>query len=127
MNEQHFGRQIRKALDHGLFLDDDTTARLRAARNLALDRHRVARPSAVFARLLQPAGPGTGEPRSLLSRLLVPALVLSVGLIVVNNWYQAQVSQDLVQIDTAVLTGDLPIDAYLDTGFNAWLKHSSAE
>ena len=27
--------------------------------------------------------------------------------------------------DAAVLTGDLPLDAYLDKGFDAWLKRSS--
>ena len=127
MNEQQFGRQIRKVLDQGLPLDDVTAARLRAVRESALEHHHAAGHSTVGAWALQVAGPGSVGPRSLVSRVLVPAAILSVGLVVVNYWYQSQVSQDLAQIDAAVLTGDLPIDAYLDTGFNAWLKRSSAE
>ena len=32
---------------------------------------------------------------------------------------------DLVALDTALLTDELPIDAYLDSGFHSWLADSS--
>ncbi len=127
MNQQDIGRQIRKALDQGLSLDEETSARLDAARQVALGKYRARSPSAVHGWAHQLVGPVGGGSRSLLARVLVPALLLSAGLIVVNEWYQAQITQDLVQIDEAVLTGDLPLDAYLDSGFQAWLKRSSSD
>jgi hypothetical protein len=32
-----------------------------------------------------------------------------------------------LEIDTQLLTDDLPIDAYLDRGFQTWLKKRAAE
>lgn len=36
-----------------------------------------------------------------------------------------QAFADHVVVDTALLTDDLPIDAYLDPGFRAWLQRDS--
>ncbi len=33
---------------------------------------------------------------------------------------------DVEELDAQLLTGDLPIDAYLDRGFEAWLKKVSS-
>lgn len=30
---------------------------------------------------------------------------------------------EVIEIDSALLTDDLPIDAYLDRGFAAWVAH----
>ena len=60
-------------------------------------------------------------------RLLLSGLLLVLGLLATNYWYQAQQAQqaeETLEIDAAVLTGDLPIDAYMDKGFDAWLKSS---
>ena len=51
--------------------------------------------------------------------------MLILGLVAINTWQQSQMVQELVEIDSGVLTSDLPIDAYLDRGFDAWLKRSS--
>jgi hypothetical protein len=51
-------------------------------------------------------------------------LVLILGLLSINHWRELQVAAEIEEIDAAVLTGDLPLDAYLDKGFDAWLKHS---
>jgi hypothetical protein len=57
--------------------------------------------------------------------VLLPMAVLILGLIAVNQWRDSQLAAEIEEIDTAVLTSDLPIDAYLDKGFDAWLKRSS--
>jgi len=31
--------------------------------------------------------------------------------------------QEIAETDAAILSSDLPIDAYLDRGFQVWLKH----
>jgi hypothetical protein len=43
----------------------------------------------------------------------------------VNYWYQLQQREEVLEIDAAVLLGELPLDAYLDKGFGVWLKNSS--
>ncbi|MEP7207998.1 MAG: DUF3619 family protein [Casimicrobiaceae bacterium] len=39
-----------------------------------------------------------------------------------QDW-QAQQTTEIVETDAAILTSELPIDAYLDRGFQNWLKH----
>jgi hypothetical protein len=67
----------------------------------------------------------SGGPSALIPRVLLPMAVLILGLIAVNQWRDSQLAAEIEEIDTAVLTSDLPIDAYLDKGFDAWLKRSS--
>jgi len=45
----------------------------------------------------------------------------------VQYWQQNQRSAEIEEIDAQLLTDDLPIDAYLDRGFQNWLKQRSAE
>jgi len=66
-----------------------------------------------------------GTPSSVVPRMLLPMAVLILGLIAVNQWRDSQTAAEIEEIDAAVLTGDLPLDAYLDKGFDAWLKRSS--
>lgn len=39
------------------------------------------------------------------------------------QWQAQQQIKDLEETDAAILSSDLPIDAYLDRGFQNWLKH----
>jgi hypothetical protein len=48
-------------------------------------------------------------------------LVLIVGLFGIYEYEQNQRINDLAEIDAAVLVDELPPDAYLDTGFTAYL------
>jgi len=124
MNEQHLGYKVRQVLNQDLELDPATFARIGDARERALARQRVT----ARRRLLVWADNVTGAMgRSLspLSHLVLPTLMLILGLIAISTWQQSQVAQELEEIDAAVLTSDLPIDAYLDRGFYAWLKRSS--
>jgi hypothetical protein len=45
----------------------------------------------------------------------------------VYEWQQSQRIAELEEIDSQVVTDDLPIDAYLDRGFQNWLKKRVAE
>ena len=40
-----------------------------------------------------------------------------------QHWHSAQQIRELEETDAAILSSDLPIDAYLDRGFNNWLRH----
>lgn len=124
MNEHHLGYRVRQILNQGLTLDDAKLARLRAAREQAVARQRISAPRMVLAWADNLTGSAENS-ASVFSRLLLPAAMLMLGLVAINTWQQSQTVQDLVEIDSAVLTSELPIDAYLDRGFDAWLKRSS--
>jgi hypothetical protein len=129
MNEQHFGRRIKETLDQGLQLPRAHEERLARARELALARQRVAAPMAVFAGMdgLLRLGPS-----QIAARILFPLLALGTGIGSVayyHQYQQAQLAQarqaaEIEEIDASLLTGELPIKAYLDEDFQAWLKRS---
>jgi hypothetical protein len=44
-----------------------------------------------------------------------------------QQWHAVQQVREFAEIDTQLLASDLPIDAYLDRGFQNWLKTSSED
>jgi len=124
MNEKQFGYRVKLALNRGLTLDEQTLARLSSARFKALEKQQVVDRSLVLVAAGN-ANNSLDNRRSIATRILLPLLVLAIGIFASNHWYQSQLQQEIIEIDTEVLTGDLPIDAYLDRGFDAWLKRSS--
>jgi len=99
--------------------------RLEAARKLALSRYHAA-PAAVG--VLASAGNAlarfTGHPAAL--RYALGAAALAAALIGVTYWQaNSRPTNELAEIDTKILTDELPINAYLDKGFDSWLKRSS--
>jgi hypothetical protein len=58
-------------------------------------------------------------------RYMIPLMVLVVGLTSILYWKNVPVNNDIAEIEIELLTGDLPINAYLDRGFDSWLKRSS--
>ena len=124
MNEKQFGYRVKLALNRGLTLDARTLDRLNAARFQALDKQQAADRTLVLASAGN-AGGSFDDRRAIAARILLPLLMLALGLFASNYWYQSQLQEEIIEIDTEVLTGDLPIDAYLDRGFDAWLKRSS--
>jgi hypothetical protein len=125
MNEEQFGRKVRHALEHGDSLDARTAARLREARQRALSRQRtqpawgLAWADNVLGRL-----DGWG---GLSLRVLAPLLILAAGVAGIYAWDQQQRMAEVAELDAMLLADDLPIDAYLDRGFQNWLKKSAVE
>jgi hypothetical protein len=97
-------------------LSPATAERLRAARERALAGQR--QPVARLATAGGPAGFGVGF--GWIGQL-APLVVLVGGLIGINYWHQTQRAAELADIDMQVLTDDLPVQAYADKGFGAWL------
>lgn len=119
-HEPQFGNRIRHLLNQGAPLDARIAAKLRVARETALARQKpesargVTWMGDILSRL--------GGPGGLSLRLIVPVIALAIGLAAVYSWEQRQRAAEVEELDALVLTGDLPIDAYLDRGFEAWLK-----
>ncbi|HEX7248908.1 MAG TPA: DUF3619 family protein [Burkholderiales bacterium] len=120
MNEPQFGSKIRHLLSQGAPLDASILAKLRDAREAALARQKPESAQSVtwMGGILGRMG-GLG---GLSLRLIVPVLALAIGFAAVYTWEQRQRAAEVEELDALVLTGELPIDAYLDRGFEAWLK-----
>jgi hypothetical protein len=135
--ELEFARQVRRALDETTAsLTPATVDRLAAARRMALARKK---PETVSAPVFVPAFAGmpggmTGLPqtdveprrRSRLRRFALawPVVALVVSLIGIAYWEDHQRTAELADIDAAMLSDDLPLNAYLDHGFNAYLSRA---
>jgi hypothetical protein len=132
MNEIKFANKIRQALNEGSRLDGKSGAhiaeRLRAAREQALAMRKSERePAPAWARstAIGVIG-GFGGFGGFSLRLILPTALLVAGLIAIYSWQQDQRAADVEELDAQLLTDDLPIDAYLDRGFETWLKKVSS-
>jgi len=126
MNEQELAGKIVQHLEQGLgSIKQGTLYQLQSARKQALDRYRVAQP--VFGlSWASDVAFHVSHSRYFNTRNLVMLAMLIISLIGVTYWQAAvQPANDVAEIDVNLLTGDLPISAYLDSGFDAWLKRSS--
>ncbi|HZN24584.1 MAG TPA: DUF3619 family protein [Burkholderiales bacterium] len=123
--EDELARRIARLLDEGAGgLTPDQGERLARARKLALSRQQV-RTEPVRAPVL--AGPFSRftEQSMLGVRYVIPLAALLLGLIGVVYVHTGGVASEIANIDAGLLTDELPISAYLDQGFDSWLKPSS--
>ena len=125
MNEEYFGYKIRQHLNRGLHeLRPETTARLAAARQGALACQRQAVSQSLLASV---GGFVQSQFDSLRVKQLISALALLVCVVFSAYWVADQRVAELGAIDSALLTDDLPISAFTDKGFDAWLKRASSQ
>jgi hypothetical protein len=125
--ELNFAYKIRHALNENLDkLPESTTERLSSARKIALLRKKKESPLRVLVShrmFAAPSGGSSSEPLSWLARMgmAVPLVVLALGLTSIYEFEKQRHIDDTAEIDAAVLTDELPLSAYLDDGFNAYL------
>ena len=122
MKEQALARKICQHLDDGTErLSYRVLERLAASRASALAK--VAQPS-------QPHRAATvthNRPPPLWWRVVatvVPLLLLVVGIFLVDSVQQEQSVADLAEVDSALLTDDVPLVAYADHGFGVYIKNT---
>lgn len=120
MNEQQFANKVRHLLNQRAALDARTAERLRAARERALARQRREPLSAL--EWAHEAIGGLGGWPGVSLKVLAPLAALVLGLSGVYVWQQNQRVAEMEEIDAMLLTDDLPIDAYLDRGFQYFVK-----
>ena len=134
MAADRIARRITARLGDGEALPYDITERLRAGRERALSvRRRELRAAPVQAASATQAQGGamtlgSGDEggtwwRALISA--VPVLALIIGLVVVNVQTDQIGLTEVAEVDTALLTDDLPPAAYADPGFIQYLKTSA--
>jgi hypothetical protein len=125
MNEMQFGRRIRQILNQGTRVDAKASERLRRAREAALARQRTE-PAPALAWADNAVG-RLGGWGGLALRVLLPLAMLVASGVAIYVWERNQRAAEVEEIDAQLLTDDLPIDAYLDRGFQNWLKKRGAE
>jgi len=122
MNESEFGNQIKQRLDQALDLEPATLKRLKVAREQALARQRMIEPAFALVLVDAVVGRVSGNPGAAGIALAGAALILA--LVGIQYWQQTPTVEEIEEIDAALLTSDLPINAYLDKSFDTWLKRS---
>jgi hypothetical protein len=126
-NELHIARKVRQALEAGTQnIASARLERLRLARDQAIRMQR--QPALQYGLAWAGAAAGRVTDAYVIGRYWLPLAALVVGLAMMIQWQNAQPTLTVAEaeeIDSALLTSELPINAYLDRGFDAWLKRSS--
>ena len=129
-----FAKKIKSYLDRNSDqLRTGTAYKLQLARAKALDRLADAvgetAPAAGIAMAggaVMGAGGGLRGHSLWTSRgLWIGIALIIAGGVLFHEWQATQAARDIEETDAAILSSDLPIDAYLDRGFHNWLKQVS--
>ena len=125
MNEQHFAYKISLHLNRGLHeLRPQTADRLQAARERALAHQRQTVRQSVLASV---GGFMQYHFESPYIRQAIGALALLLCIAGSTFWIADQRVTELGEIDSALLADELPISAFTDIGFDAWLKRDASQ
>ncbi|MEP7061916.1 MAG: DUF3619 family protein [Betaproteobacteria bacterium] len=101
--------------------------RLQQARARALDGERATATEPQLAHAFAGgASAGGGRPLWAQWRLWAGIAVIVAAAWGWQQWHAYRQVLTYEELDAQILSSDLPIDAYLDRGFDAWLKTSSA-
>jgi hypothetical protein len=130
--ERRFGYRIRQALNESAEnLRPETLERLAMARKAALRAQKQPGPQRAVAwrpELVSSAGTGGHHPQRFgfarIGLVLSALVVIGACLTGLYQFEQQRRIEELADMDAAMLTDDLPISAYADHGFNAFLKQN---
>ncbi len=125
MNEREFAKKVTMNLNWGLTqIDGDKLAKLRAAREKAMANY--AGPVAV-ASMTTTSGQTVNVSTNLMRKPLFWLPILAIALAAVTyNAMDDDIADDAAgELDAKLLTGELPINAFLDKDFGSWVKESS--
>lgn len=127
VREHEIAQKIVRELDRSTHsISGDTVARLSIAREQALAQFQFQHtPALGMAGVGQFVTHMFGRPIAV-TRYALSLTVLILGLTGIVYWQNSNGNgNELADIDARLLTDDLPIDAYLDKGFDSWLKRQS--
>ena len=122
MNEKEFGKKLQPWLERtAAEVGAMQATRLRSARLRAMDAYRE--PVQLFGLLTIGQGTVQTLKYSVLQQALLwlPPLILLAILVARIVFPEV----DIGELDAQLLTGELPIDAFLDQDFDQWLKSAS--
>jgi hypothetical protein len=127
-DQEEFARKITAYLDQGTAgLRAGTAYRLQQARAQAMARLSEQPETVSESRVAHalvgggPAGDARGGGRRRSAWLVLGIVLVAAGALGYQQWLFYQQTRELAEIDVEILTSDLPIDAYVDRGFQTWL------
>ena len=123
MNENEIAKKITQTLDYGVSrLDEVNIAKLRSARQKAMTNYRE--PINIMGLVTV-----SGQTLNLSSWMTKPLFWLPILAVaaaaVAYNTMDDDIVDDSGALDAQLLTGELPINAFLDKDFQSWVKDSS--
>jgi len=126
-DQDEFAKKLTGYLDSGTAqLKSGTLYKLQQARGKALAR--LAEPAPVAASRLAHAIAGSGGRTGSGGAGLRKSTWVWFGILAVaatvfgyQQWQVYQQTREIEELDVQILSSDLPIDAYLDRGFQTWL------
>lgn len=130
--QDQFGKFVAKNLDQNLGnISPKAKLRLEKARELAISKKKPEKAFA-WANRIKLAGANStsgGSSGKWLrgASLIAPMIALTIGLLGIYQWQQDARINDIADVDTALLTDEVPPDAYADNGFLVFLKNLSKE
>jgi hypothetical protein len=131
MNERDFALKITRTLNAGLAqIDDDKLAKLRAAREKAMANY--PEPASVTqtvtnTQLAANSGQNIDSSNWIRKPLFwLPVLAIAAAAIGYNAMDDDNIADESGKLDAELLTGELPINAFLDKDFGTWVKESSS-
>ena len=121
-HESEFGRKVARYLDQGAAdLRPGTLYRLQQARTAALAGLATSR-SGELALATGGGRSPVGTPWTSQARWVGVALLVGAIGFGFQQWHAVQQVREFEELDLHLLASDLPIDAYLDRGFQNWLR-----
>lgn len=127
MNEERFGFRIRQNLNRGLpDISPAAARRLEAARHLALARQKQTAPQMAAAGqhgIKLDIGHLGHLPHV---RQGLAILALLIGMAIAFYWQSDEYVSELGDVDSALLSDDLPPEAFMDKDFFKWLKEDDS-
>jgi hypothetical protein len=126
--EEQFGRRVAARLSQGnLELPHDIGERLRVARGQALARQKAVRQLQAAPAIVS-SGASAALGAGWWTRIgsVVPLVALVAGLVAISVMQDDNRANELAEVDSALLTDDLPPAAYTDPGFAQFLKTQDA-
>jgi len=123
--EHELAKKLVRHLDQGVDrLGPDVRQRLLTARKSALSKYREQPAPVLGLAWAGQAAARITEPGFYDARNLIAVAALVLALVGVGYWQINAPGNDVADIDTNLLTDELPVSAYLDKGFDSWLKRS---
>ena len=121
VTQDQFAQRIRCAMNESAEnLPEHITEKLRTARRQALNVRKQNMKQGFFASLGALLG-GVSRSGARMA-FAVPAFALGIGLFVISQNNADSYVQSVAEIDTQVLSQELPIDALLDKGFVRYVQ-----
>jgi Protein of unknown function (DUF3619) len=123
MNEKELAQKITRTLDWGTSqMDGDKLAKLRSAREAAMKNYRE--PVSVSG-MVTTSGQTLDVSGWLRKPLFWLPILAIVAALVTYNMLDDDIADEAGELDAKLLTGELPINAFLDKDFASWVKDSS--